>query len=467
MWRSAVICAQDVPDHTVLARFRKNHADALADLLTASLVLAAELGMVSLGVVAFDGTKIAGNASRGVNRGEAHLRGLAEQYLDTVATTDAAEDGLFGEDDRGDGLPPQMRDRTGRADRIEQALAQITSRREQAEKAQRDADERIQECRREVAAGTRGTVRYPKGTDRVEMARLRWERIRANAADRYDQWVQARQRGEPRPVGGKAAVPPDQFYRVREAWAVYQAAIAARDAAKTAAGDSGQTGTTDDPSERLTANLTDPDSRLLKTRNGWVQGYNCQTATSDDGFIVSARATQDTNDVEQFIPTMNDVTATADMLASRTGRDDLTVGTMIGDAGYDSTTNLTADGPDRLIADSKRRTIDRRAATDPVTGDPPAHASPHEKMTHRLRTPDGHALYKRRAPMIEAPNAWLKDRRGLHRFARRGLAAAHAELRFASAVTNLLKIRTKAITATQLSTGQTGPGLGQHQPGTA
>jgi len=68
-----VICAQDVPDHTVLARFRKNHETALTDLLTESLALAAELGMVSLGTVAFDGTKIAGNASRDANRSEAHI----------------------------------------------------------------------------------------------------------------------------------------------------------------------------------------------------------------------------------------------------------------------------------------------------------------------------------------------------------------------------------------------------------
>src|SRR3954469_6240123 len=74
-----VVCAQDVPDHTVLARFRQNHQDALTGLLTESLVLAAELGMVSLGTVALDGTKIAGNASRDANRGERHLRRLAEQ----------------------------------------------------------------------------------------------------------------------------------------------------------------------------------------------------------------------------------------------------------------------------------------------------------------------------------------------------------------------------------------------------
>lgn len=184
-----------------------------------------------------------------------------------------------------------------------------------------------------------------------------------------------------------------------------------------------------------------------------MQGYNCQTATSADGFIISARATQDANDVHQFVPTMNDVTATAGMLAEHTGRDDLAVGTMIGDAGYDSHANLTAPGPDRLIANATRRDLNQAAATDPATGPPPPDATTREQMDHRLRTDDGHALYARRAPMVEAPNGWLKDRRGLRRgFARRGIDAVQAELSLAAAVTNLLKIATNGITTTQLAT---------------
>jgi IS5 family transposase len=151
---------------------------------------------------------------------------------------------------------------------------------------------------------------------------------------------------------------------------------------------------------------------------------------------------------------MTDLTATAQTLAERTGRADLRqVGTMIGDAGYDSDDNLTTDGPDRLIADGKRRTIETRAAADPATGDPPADATARERMNHRLRTPEGLALYRRRGHMVEAPNAWLKDRRGLRRFARRGLAAVQAELSLASAVTNLIKIATNGITPARLRAG--------------
>jgi IS5 family transposase len=149
---------------------------------------------------------------------------------------------------------------------------------------------------------------------------------------------------------------------------------------------------------------------------------------------------------------MNDITATAERLARRIGRDDLTVGTTVGDAGYDSTANLAA-GPDRLIADAKRHDIDQRAAAEPATGDPPDDASPREKINHRVRTPEGHALYKRRAPIAETPHAWLKDRRGLRRFARRGLHAVQAELSLACAVANLVKLATKGVTTAQLQAG--------------
>jgi transposase len=478
-----IICASDVPDHTVLARFRKNHEQALTDLLTESLVLAAELGMVSLGVVAFDGTKIAANASKDANRTEARLRELAEEFVATVASTDEAEDALFGQGVRGDELPPVVRDRTGRGDRITAALEQIEARRRAAEQARRERSERDrvsghayeQAIQHAAANGTPPPLGHaPKTADPVVVTRARLARARAKAETRQQARLE-RIRTKPRTSGrGREPVPIEDQELVRRARAAYEAALAhaenqtAEDQAAETVGDdgndsdggggdgtatSGQGVMSDRPAEQVKANLTDPESRLLKTRNGWIQGYNCQTAVSDDEFFVSARATQDPNDMAQFEPTVHDLTATTGQLADRTGRDDLTIGTMIGDAGYDSDANLDAKGPDRLIADAKAHTIDQRATTNPATGDPATGATPRETMNHRLRTPEGHALYQRRSPMVEPPNAWLKDRRGLRRFARRGLTAAQAELSLACAVTNLLKLRTKGITTTQLHTG--------------
>lgn len=196
------------------------------------------------------------------------------------------------------------------------------------------------------------------------------------------------------------------------------------------------------------ANVTDPDSRLLHTRTGWCQGMNCQLSVSMDGLVLSARATQDYTDVHQYQPT---VEATVDMLkkvGERTGRDDLDIGLVLADAGYDSNANLSAPGPTRLIPCQKGFRVRQASQDEPVQGDPPPEATIRQAMNHRLRTEEGIGHYRSRAPMIESVNAWLKDRRGLRRFACRGLEAVNAELCLAAAVTNLLKIRTAGLCLT-------------------
>lgn len=445
-----IICAGDTPDHTVLARFRRDHEAGLEDLLGASLLLAAQVGMVRLGTVAFDGTKIAANAAKDRNYTEAHLRKLARQYLGAAAAVDDAEDELFGEDARGDELPEELTDRTRRGERIQKALEEIEARKN-AESEQSEA-ERVAAAEYVAQAGDPASKaragKAPKGADPVAVARARWRREHARAQQRFDAYrvkvAAAAARGHRLP--GTPTCAPDEHPTVIRLRQAYQGALAAAKPAGTAE----QDGT----ASTRRANLTDPDSRLLKTRNGWVQGYNCQTATSADGFIITARATQDPSDVAQFAPTVQAVQNVAERLAGHVPdrADELTIGTMIGDAGYDSLANLTAPGPDRLIANATRRDLNKRAATDPATGDPSEHASPRERMDHRLRTEQGHALYTRRAPLVEAPNAWLKDRRGLRRFTRRGLTAAQAELSLAATVTNLLKLATNGITAVQLAT---------------
>ncbi len=138
-----VICAQDVPDHATVARFRREHfADpaAMGDLFGQVLVLAARAGLGKLGHIALDGTKIAANASKDANRAEAGLRELAAQILAEAEAADAAEDELYGQA-RGDELPPELADPVTRADRIRQALAELEAERQAAEAA-RDAQAR-------------------------------------------------------------------------------------------------------------------------------------------------------------------------------------------------------------------------------------------------------------------------------------------------------------------------------------
>ncbi|MFC7535704.1 transposase, partial [Actinoplanes sp. GCM10030250] len=228
-----IICAGDTPDHTVLARFRRDHETALAGLLTETLLLAARMGMVRLGVVAFDGTKIAGNAARNAGRSEQSLRRLAEQHLTEAAAADAAEDAEHGPD-RGDELPPDLRDRSGRARRIQQALDEIAA--QQATERARDQAARDQAddyLRRLADPDTSVTGGQPRILSRVEVAHARWQAERTRLQRRYDAWHEraAQTRAAGRRPKGRPPFPVDEHCRVRDARTLYDNALAAAAAA--------------------------------------------------------------------------------------------------------------------------------------------------------------------------------------------------------------------------------------------
>ena len=125
-----------------------------------------------------------------------------------------------------------------------------------------------------------------------------------------------------------------------------------------------------------------------------------------------------------------------------TGNADHVIGTVLADAGYNSDANLTAAGPDRLIALGKGRDQARARAEEPAHGPPPAGATPREANGHRLRTPKGRALYKRRGATVEPGIGNLK--KIIDRFSRRGLDNATSELHLAATAFNLMKIHRAA-----------------------
>lgn len=118
-----VITASQVPEHATIARFRMRNEQALSELFAQMLGLCARGGLVSLGVIALDGTKLAANASWAANRSYEQIAGelLAEAEL-----VDRAEDEQFGQA-RGDELPPEMADRGSRRAWLQEAKRQIES----------------------------------------------------------------------------------------------------------------------------------------------------------------------------------------------------------------------------------------------------------------------------------------------------------------------------------------------------
>jgi transposase len=120
-----VITANQAPDHATVARFRARHEVALAELFSGVLGLCAEAGLVRVGVLAIDGTKVHANASQHASR---DYEQIAREILAEAAAVDAAEDAQFGEA-RGDELPEELTTRAGRRAWLREAKRRLEEQR--------------------------------------------------------------------------------------------------------------------------------------------------------------------------------------------------------------------------------------------------------------------------------------------------------------------------------------------------
>jgi len=388
-----VICGNEAPDHTTIARFRQRHEAAFTDLFVQVLRLCGRAGLVRLGVVAVDGTKMAANASTGANREVERLRQEVARIVERAEDLDAEEDERFG-DRRGDELPDELVDAAARKARIEELLAE---------------------------AEQQGDARF---------------------------------------------------------------------------------------------NMTDPDSRLMSSPKGFVQGYNAQVVAGPGNMILAVDVSNDKNDYAQLVPMLD---ALGEILAGAGIDGD--VGTVLADAGYFTIANLEHcedQGVDALIATGKHDQSNDAWLDDPweaydadqaacdaerdaerqrqaaifervaQAGTPISHvldelglkapaASAHyaqwreggtsaistprrrgmpKPLTPRIRyrheakmaTAENRALYKQRAHLAETIFAERKYNRGFSRFRRRGLAAVRAEWQFQGAAHNAIRLR-QALTA--------------------
>ena len=284
---------------STIARFRADFADAVTVLFGQVLMLCARLGMGKLGTVALDGSKVRANASKAANRTEETLAKLAAGRVAAHAETDAEEDALFGQA-RGDEVPAAAADPYTRDERIDAALASAAAERARRERQRAEqAEEQAAKAAEYLAAARAGTPKAgqpPAGTA-VALAQAKVAREMAAQQAKCEQW-ERRGRSRARPGGGRP-VPPEQYCRVRKAQAKLAAARAreagaARKAAQAAAKDA-----------VIVRNVTDPDSRLMATRNGKQQCYNPQQVVSEDLLVIATELTDDPTDMAWFEPMMD------------------------------------------------------------------------------------------------------------------------------------------------------------------
>lgn len=495
-----VICGLQEPDHTVIARFRQRHQDSVRTLFTQVLLICAKAGMGRLGAIAVDGTKIAADASKKATCRRQWLQQQVDEILARAAAQDAAEDAAFRQE-RGDETPQGLRGRRDREERLKRALAEVIAEEAERGLDDEAATAKQHAFLEATRAGRNDVGSRPVGADPVAIAEARLhaaqDRLAKEVAAKREQIAVMHERirrfevGQgPKPNLGPFSFDENRGQQVARAkrWVTRAERELASARARTASSPSehqqadltpvpggGRHGPrsakTKDERPVARRNVTDPDSRLMQDRNGGtIQGYNAQLAVSDDGLILSPRVVQDANDRRQLRP-MTQETVTAALLIHRarcprqcrapggccivasaehnpggdiSGCEDTDcpcradwIGTMLFDAGYWTQDNLTAPGPDRLIAPGKNGDLPQPGEHhDPL----PEDAAPASRMLHRLATDEGATLYKRRAATVEPVNGHLKDRTALRRFARRGLPACQAELTFAAMVLNLAKL---------------------------
>ncbi len=355
-----VIAGGQHPDHTVISEFRRKHLDLLAGLFMQVLALCQKAGLVKLGHVALDGTKLKANASKHkamsyerMQQREKELREKVAALLKAAEEADAAEDKLYGKRKRGDELPEDLRRAKSRQAKIRAAKAAL----EAEAKAARAAEE---------------------------------------AAKKKDDT-------DDEPPSGPTPLPTHQV----------------------------QSNADGTPTPKAQRNFTDPESRIQKTKDGFIQGFNGQAAVDEENQVIVAVAlTNQPPDAQHFIPMLEQVVENCGDVPKVT----------TADAGYFSEENIlraAAMGIDAYVATGR----DKHGADPPLArGRMPADLSVKGWMQRRLRTKGGRKVYAGRKAVAEPPFGQIKQARGFRQLLLRGLEKARGEWQLICLTHNLLKL---------------------------
>ena len=308
------IVALDAPDFRTISEFRRRHLGALSALFVQVLELCERAGLVKLGHVALDGTKIKANASKHkamsyerMSKRAAELQAEVDGWLEAAEAADAAEDTAFGADKRGDEMPDWVANKQARLAKIREAKADLEA------------------------------------------------EVKAKAAAEQA----ARENHDDKPRRGREAAPP--------------AAV---------------------PEPKAQRNFTDPESRILKTRDGYIQGYNAQAAVDAHAQIIVAQTLSNNgSDQAQFAPLLDSIKANL-----KRNPDEASA-----DAGYCSAANLRTLSRRRIrgyIATGRQKHGSKSATTKR----PATPGSLLARMTTRLRRAGHRSRYRLRKQVVPGSN---------------------------------------------------------------
>lgn len=341
--------ANNAPAHRTIREFRQLHIEEFSALFVQVVRLAGEVGLVKLGRLGVDGTKVRASASKHkamgygrMNEEEAELKQGIAELLKQAEAADAAEDVEHGPSQVGNELPNELQRRESR-------LKVITAAKARLEERQRETDEKL--------------GRKPDD--------------------------------QRRPPSGRGP----GYHR-----------------------DFGI------PHDQAQENFTDPQSRIMKTQDGYQQCYNAQAAVDGDSLLIVANAVgNNASDQGQLIPMVEQTESNLNARPTMT----------LADAGYaseETLRELETRGLPACVA------LGREGKSDPVVNAEkyPAKA----RMAELLKTPEGQAHYRRRKVIPEPVFGWIKQALGFRRFSMRGLKKVKGEWDLICLAVNLKRIRT-------------------------
>ena len=381
------------PDHDSISSFRQTHLQALAGLFMQALQLCEKAGLVKLGHVAIDGTKLKANASKHkamsydrMNEKEKQLREEVEKLLAQAAQVDAEEDAKQGKGKQENDLPAELARRESRLQKLAEAKASL-----------------------EEEARERARIKKAKVEARLEKRRLEEEKRGKKFGMRFQLLRQGRPPQIPDPEQAK-------------------------------------------PEPTAQRGFTDPDSRIMLdgATKSFTYAYNAQAAVDSHAqIIVAAALTQEANDKQQLVPMLEQVKQNLGKKPEHASAD-------TGYFSEEAVTDEKVAGIDLLVPPARQKDseeialkqitadIDASAAAQPqdqpVGESTPPAKSAAEKMKEKLQTAAGKALYKLRKAIVEPVFGQLKAVRGLRGFSMRGLEKVKAEWQIMCLTHNLLKL---------------------------
>ena len=391
-----VLAGGEHPHFTTVNEFRLMHREALAKLFVQALRLCQKAGLVKLGHVALDGSKVAANASKHkamsyqrMQEEERRLAGEVEALLAKADATDRREDEQYGVGQAPEDLPEELRRRDSRLSRIREAKAAL----------EKEASEARAEELREQAQAQRERA----ADESVEAAERKRAATRAEKAEEKARELTGKGPDDESPGGGSATGDlPHHRVPVE---------------------------TDGSPKPNAQRNFTDPDSRIMVKGGEFVQGYNAQAAVDAEAqIIVAAAVTNQPPDQEHLAPMLGQVIANCGQAPAAVSAD----------SGYFSRENTeacTAQGVDGYLAVGR----DPAKATPASQSPTPAQLA-RAAMAAKLKTAEGKAVYARRKVIVEPVFGQIKQARGFRRFSFRGIEKVRAEWSFVCATHNLLKL---------------------------